>query len=74
MWPNWTTVLTLCFFFILFMTLIKITPHCYCTIITYCCTTLVSVSYTHLDVYKRQGIYSAVFEIWSRQSSPMSFR
>ena len=30
------------FFFILFMTLIKITPHCYCTIITYCCTTLVS--------------------------------
>ena len=42
MWPNWTTVLTLCFFFILFMTLIKITPHCYCTIITYCCTTLVS--------------------------------
>lgn len=30
MWPNWTTVLTLCFFFILFMTLIKITPHCYC--------------------------------------------
>lgn len=42
MWPNWTTVLTLCFFFILFMTLIKITPHCYCTIISYCCTTLVS--------------------------------
>ena len=42
MWPNWTTVLTLCFFFILFMTMIKITPHCYCTIISYCCTTLVS--------------------------------
>ncbi len=42
MFPNWTTVLTLCFFFVLFMTVIRIKPHSICTITSYVCTTFVS--------------------------------